>query len=165
MPWLRGVPRTYGAFLMTDFPSSPESSTLKLCPFCGKDDIERNSDKWGHWFFCDCGARSGYGHSPTEAAWLWNTRTSDHAPRLQVTDELVDRALTENVDLIQGYSYENYHCIRDFRQDDSGPEIWRCPRSQDAANHGIFQKRLSHEKLKAQLIAALSDTSTDREGK
>jgi len=96
-----------------------------------------------------------------EAVTRWNTRSSVLAQRWRVTDDLVDRALTENVDLIQGYSYENYHCIRDFRRDAEGPEIWRCPRSQDAANHGVFQKRLSHEKLKAQLIAALSDTSTE----
>jgi hypothetical protein len=29
MPWLRGVPRTYGAFLMTDFPSSPVTEREK----------------------------------------------------------------------------------------------------------------------------------------
>lgn len=85
-------------------------------------------------------------------------RLLDPAQAWQVTDDLVDRALTENVDQIQGFTYHDHHSIRDFRQDSKGPEIWRCPRSMGSPNHGVFQKRLAHEKLKAQLIAALSST-------
>lgn len=78
-------------------------------------------------------------------------------PDCGITDELVDRALTENVDLIQGFTYETHHSIRDFRNEYvQGVEIWRCP----APSHGAFQKRLAHEKLKAQMIAAFKWASS-----
>lgn len=68
---------------MTDFPSSPESSTLKPCPFCGEP-----ADDWhgsfGEYVSCSgCGARSGDSPSQKEAREWWNVRTSDLAPSLQ----------------------------------------------------------------------------------
>ena len=49
--------------------------TAAPCAFCGSLTAERNSDRWGHFFFCDCGARGPYGNNPAEAFKKWNTRT------------------------------------------------------------------------------------------
>lgn len=74
----------------------------------------------------------------------------------RVTDEMVERALAEKVGLIQGFSYADRHCIRDFRKHARGVEVWSVPRSDlDPSVHAAFQKRLEFEKLRAQLFAAL----------
>ncbi len=56
------------------------NAELKPCPFaCDGSEPQRNSNKWGHFIECDCGARGPYGESPSEAFKHWNTRAAQPA--------------------------------------------------------------------------------------
>lgn len=76
-----------------------------------------------------------------------------------VTEEMVDRALAVDVDLIQGFTHPEriglHHVIRDFRTEYTrGVEIWA------GSNHAAMMKMLTKLKMAAQLNAALSDPAT-----
>lgn len=75
-----------------------------------------------------------------------------------ITDDMVDRAMAERVELIQGFSYPTRHCIRDFRNDGRGVDVWECPIGNDAE----FMRQLNFLKMKARLTAALSVPSQER---
>lgn len=75
---------------------------------------------------------------------------------MNITDEMVERALAASVDLIQGFTYQERHVIRDFRTDYAkGVEIWAAP----FGNHDEMMKRIEFLKMRAALEAAFTSTS------
>jgi hypothetical protein len=138
---------------MTDR-TSPVSATLKPCPFCGGPARLKQGCP-GCWFVqCDrCMAASndvGYEH----AIDIWNTR--DHAQRPSVL-EVVDREYYEGV-------------IKELREQvESLTTALTTARNRVhylGVAHSDYRHFEANEKIYLpQIDGALSDTSTDREGK
>lgn len=69
-----------------------------------------------------------------------------------MTDAMVERALAVNTDLVQGFTYQTRHVIRDFRGNAEGAEMWSGP----LGNHRAMMKRLEFIKMRDVLEAAFS---------
>lgn len=63
-------------------PAMDEMTKAPACHFCG-DEVQRNSDRWGHFYYCGCGARGPYGATPAIAFKRWSDALAAPPPSTQ----------------------------------------------------------------------------------